>query len=117
VYRRQTVAGVPPAVLRRHFERGVAQEDGLVRVASNVRRHVAFRRLNLIDLPDLGQRFDAIFCRNLLIYFDQAAQQLAIAALERHLAPGGYLFVSHSETLTAVRHTVQWVAPGVYRSQ
>src|SRR5688500_13658176 len=93
VYRRQTVAGVPPALLRRHFERGVAQEDGLVRVSSKVRRHVAFRRLNLIDLPDLGQRFDVIFCRNLLIYFDPAAQQIALDALQRHLAEGGYLFI------------------------
>jgi chemotaxis protein methyltransferase CheR len=116
VYRRQTVAGVPQAVLRRHFERGVAQEDGLVRVASKVRRHVAFRRLNLIDLPDLGQRFDVIFCRNLLIYFDRAAQQLAIDALQRHLAPGGYLFISHSESLNAVTHALEWAAPGVYRS-
>ena len=117
VYRLQTVAGVPKPMLQRHFERGAAQEDGLVRVASTVRRHVAFRRLNLIDLPDLGQRFDVIFCRNLLIYFDRAAQQLAIDALQRHLAPGGYLFISHSETLNAVKHSLQWVAPGVYRSQ
>jgi len=86
-----------------------------VRVASAVRRHVAFRRLNLIDLPDLGQRFDVIFCRNLLIYFDQTAQQRAVSALERHLAPGGYLFISHSESLSAVRHSLEWTAPAVYR--
>jgi len=87
-----------------------------VRVAAGVRRHVAFRRLNLVDLPDLGQRFDVIFCRNVLIYFDPAAQQRAVQALERHLAPGGHLFISHSESLNAVKHTVRWVAPGVYRS-
>ena len=116
VYRRQTVAALPKALLRRHFERGLAREDGLVRVNAAVRRHVVFKRLNLIELPDLGQRFDVVFCRNLLIYFDQAAQQRAILALERHLAPGGYLFISHSESLNAVTHTVRWVAPGVFRS-
>lgn len=116
VYRRQIVAAVPKAVLLRHFERGVGQEDGLVRVSGAVRRHVAFRRLNLIDLHDLGHRFDVIFCRNLLIYFDQPAQQRAILALERHLAPGGHLYISHSESLNAVRHSLEWVAPGVYRS-
>jgi chemotaxis protein methyltransferase CheR len=116
VYRRQTVAGLPQALLRRHFERGLAREDGLVRVNAAVRRYVAFKRLNLIDLPDLGQRFDVIFCRNLLIYFDQTAQQRAIQALERHLMPGGHLFISHSESLNAVTHTVRWVAPGVYQS-
>jgi chemotaxis protein methyltransferase CheR len=116
IYRTPTVAGLPNGVLRRHFERGLAQEDGLVRVNAAVRRYVAFRRLNLIDLPDLGQRFDVIFCRNLLIYFDQAAQQRAIQALERHLAPGGHLFISHSESLSAVTHSVRWVAPGVYKA-
>jgi chemotaxis protein methyltransferase CheR len=116
VYRQQTVAGLPKRVLRRHFERGTGAEEGLVRVSGALRRQVAFRRLNLIDLADLGHRFDVIFCRNLLIYFDQAAQQRSIAALERHLAPGGHLFISHSESLNAVRHSLQWVAPGVYRS-
>lgn len=116
VYRQQTVAGLPKTVLRRHFERGTGAEEGLVRVSASVRRHVAFRRLNLIDLADLGHRFDVIFCRNLLIYFDQAAQQRSIASLERHLAPGGHLFISHSESLNAVRHSLQWVAAGVYRS-
>jgi chemotaxis protein methyltransferase CheR len=116
VYRQQTVAGLPKAVLRRHFERGMGAEDGLVRVSVALRRQVAFRRLNLIDLVDLGHRFDVIFCRNVLIYFDQAAQQRSIAALERHLAPGGYLFISHSESLNAVRHSLRWVAAGVYRA-
>jgi chemotaxis protein methyltransferase CheR len=116
VYRHQSVAGLPRTVLRRHFERGAGREDGLVRVRAEVRRHVAFRRLNLIDLADLGQRFEVIFCRNLLIYFDQAAQQRSIRALERHLAPGGYLFISHSESLNAVTHRLEWVASGVYRS-
>ena len=115
VYRQQAVAGLPKAMLRRHFERGAGAEDGLVRVSPELRRQVAFRRLNLIDLIDLGHRFDVIFCRNLLIYFDQAAQQRSIAALERHLAPGGYLFISHSESLNAVKHSLQWVAAGVYQ--
>ena len=115
VYREQTVARVPRDVLRRHVDRGVGQEDGLVRVNSAVRRYVAFRRLNLVDLPDLGQRFDVIFCRNLLIYFDQAAQQRAVSAIERHLAPGGHLFISHSESLNSVRHELEWKAPAVYR--
>ena len=115
VYRQQTVAALPKTVLRRHFERGAGAEDGLVRVSASVRRQVAFRRLNLIDLADLGHRFDVVFCRNLLIYFDQAAQQRSIAALERHLAPGGYLFISHSESLNAVKHSLEWVAAGVYQ--
>jgi chemotaxis protein methyltransferase CheR len=117
VYRTQSVARMSRDVLRRHIERGAGQEDGLVRVTSAVRRYVLFRRLNLVDMPDLGQRFDIVFCRNLLIYFDQAAQQRAVTALARHLAPGGYLFISHSESLNGVKHPFQWVAPGVYRLQ
>jgi len=81
-------------------------------------RQVRFRHGNLLASPFVPgrDRFDIIFCRNLLIYFDQTAQQRAIQALERHLMPGGHLFISHSESLNAVTHTVRWVAPGVYQS-
>ena len=57
----------------------------------------------------------AIELAGVVIYFDPAAQQIAIRALERHLAAGGYLFISHSESLNAVQHSLEWVAPGVYR--
>jgi chemotaxis protein methyltransferase CheR len=50
-----------------------------------------------------------------MIYFDRAAQQRVVDTLESRLARGGYLFLSHSESLNGIRHTLDWVAPAVYR--
>jgi chemotaxis protein methyltransferase CheR len=50
-----------------------------------------------------------------MIYFDSEVQQRVVAMLERHLAPGGYLFVAHSETLNGLKHGLRWVIPAVYQ--
>lgn len=115
VYPIERVEGIPRPVLRKYFERGLGDQDGLARVAPAVRRLVEFRALNLIEITHLGQNFDFIFCRNVMIYFDRAVQQRVVAMLERHLTPGGYLFIAHSESLNAIDHSLEWVAPAVYR--
>jgi len=68
------------------------------RIADRVRAQVQFRQGNLLAPDASPTRYDAIFCRNLLIYFDRATQDRAIVALERFLAPGGVVFVAPSET-------------------
>ena len=50
-----------------------------------------------------------------MIYFETDVQQRVVAMLERHLAPGGFLFVSHSESLNGVQHGLKWIAPAAYR--
>ena len=102
-------------VLRKHFERGLGDQAGLVRVGTAARRAVEFRQLNLLEIGDLQRRFDVIFCRNVMIYFDRDVQQRVVSMLERHLAPGGFLFISHSESLNGVKHGLKWMAPAVYR--
>jgi chemotaxis protein methyltransferase CheR len=114
VYKMSAVESLPRDVLRRHFERGVGAQEGSARVAASVRRHVSFQNLNLLEIGDLGERFDVIFCRNVMIYFDKRVQQRVVSMLERHLKPTGYLFVSHSESLNGVAHSMRWVAPAVY---
>lgn len=115
VYRIEKVQPVPPALLKRYFERGQGAQAGLARVRQEVRRLVEFRPLNLIEIASLGRQFPVIFCRNVLIYFDRAVQQRVVTMLERHLAEGGYLFVSHSESLNGLAHGLECVAPAVYR--
>ena len=115
VYPLERVEQVPRDVLRRHFQKGLGPDDGLARVNPRLQAAVTFERLNLIEIGDLDRRFDVIFCRNVMIYFDRAVQQKVVAMLERHLKPGGWLFISHSESLNGIAHGLQWVAPAVYR--
>jgi chemotaxis protein methyltransferase CheR len=117
VYRLDRVGGLPVEVLRRHFEKGLGAQEGLARVAAHARQNVEFRQLNLLEINSLGEAFDVIFCRNVMIYFDKQVQQRVVSMLERHLAPRGYLFISHSESLNGIEHGLRWVAPAVYQRQ
>ena len=115
VYTMERVQGMPPALLRKYFERGLGEQHGLARVAPDVRRRIQYRALNLIAMERLDKVFDFIFCRNVMIYFDKPVQQRVVSMLERHLAPGGHLFISHSESLNGIDHDMKWIAPAIYR--
>ena len=115
VYRMEDVRGLPLDLLRRHFERGVGAQDGLARVSAALRKNITYKQINLLEEGPGGQPFDVIFCRNVMIYFETDVQQRVVSMLERHLAPGGYLFVSHSESLNGVSHGLKWIAPAAYR--
>jgi chemotaxis protein methyltransferase CheR len=61
------------------------------------------------------KKFHVIFCRNVMIYFDKASQELLVQRMARLLKPGGYLKVGHSESLAGINHSLQTVRPAVYR--
>ena len=115
VYPMRVAAGVPHSVLKSYFERGLGADEGKVRVRAHVRRAVEYRRLNLIEIDNLHESFDVVFCRNVMIYFDKVVQQRVVSMIERHLAPGGYLFIAHSESLNGLSHSLKWMAPAVYQ--
>jgi chemotaxis protein methyltransferase CheR len=115
VYPLRVADGLPQPVLRSYFERGLGADDGKVRVRAHVRRAIEYRRLNLIEIDSLNEIFDVVFCRNVMIYFDKVVQQRVVSMIERHLAPGGYLFIAHSESLNGLSHELKWMAPAVYQ--
>jgi len=115
VYSADRVANLPFETLRKFFEKGLGVHQGTVRVAPLVRRMIDFQQINLLDVPASGAAYDFIFCRNVMIYFDAQVQQRVVQGLERRLAPGGYLFISHSESLNGTTHGLTWVAPAIYR--
>jgi chemotaxis protein methyltransferase CheR len=115
VYKMERVKDIPPDILRRHFERGMGEQNGLARVSAALRRRVEYAQLNLLEINDLGRKFDVVFCRNVMIYFDRIVQQRVVSMLERHVKPNGYLFISHSESLNGITHGLRWIAPAVYQ--
>jgi chemotaxis protein methyltransferase CheR len=112
VYKPQRMADVPRDVARKYFEPAPA---GSMRIAESIRRVVEFQQVNLLDRLPPRPIYDFIFCRNAMIYFDRPVQQRVVHTLERQLAPGGYLFISHAESLNCVHHGLTWIAPAVYR--
>ena len=107
------VAGeVPPELLRRYFTRG---PGGAWEVGASLRAPIAFARLNLMEAWPMRGPFQAIFCRNVMIYFDKPTQQELVGRYYEMLAPGGHLFVGHSESLSGIAHRFAYVQPAVYR--
>ena len=107
-------AAAPAAPLLRE---GPRRAGGLARVALPLRQQVDFRALNLLEITSLGRQFDFIFCRNVMIYFDKATQQKVVTMLERHLKPGGDLFIAHSESLNGIAHGLEPLLPAVFRKR
>jgi chemotaxis protein methyltransferase CheR len=80
-----------------------------------LRSLITFASLNLMGAWPMKGPFQAIFCRNVMIYFDKPTQQRLVQRYWELLAPGGHLFVGHSESLSALTHAFQYVQPAVYR--
>ena len=116
IYREDVVEKMPATVVRQYFQEGIGPQAGNHRVRPEIRRHLSFHQLNLLegDSP-MNERFHVIFCRNVMIYFDRPTQEQLIERLTRRLLPGGYLLVGHSESLTGIKHGLQAVRPATYR--
>jgi chemotaxis protein methyltransferase CheR len=116
IYPSQLVRPVPPALKGKYLMRSREPGSDRVRVVPELRRLIDFRRLNFME-PDYGleEKVDAIFCRNVIIYFDRPTQQRILGKLTRYLEPGGYLFVGHAETLHDFDLPLVQVEPALYR--
>jgi chemotaxis protein methyltransferase CheR len=116
VYTTEVVAPIPAALRLKYFMRSRDRSSDQVRVTPELRRVVEFRHLNFMD-ADYGitEKADAIFCRNVIIYFDRPTQERILNRLANHLIPEGYMFVGHAETLHDMNLPLTPVAPALYR--
>ncbi|HEY1077816.1 MAG TPA: CheR family methyltransferase [Fontimonas sp.] len=108
VYPLERVERLPRALLQKYFRRGAGSASGLCRVRDELRALIEFRQLNLLDAryPMRGP-FEAIFCRNVMIYFDKPTQRAVLQRMMPLLAPEGRFFAGHSESFF---HAVDLVA-------
>jgi chemotaxis protein methyltransferase CheR len=116
VYPIAAVARLDPTLRRRHFLRGRGVREGLVCVRPELGALVSFRALNLLAAHwPLTTRFDAIFCRNVMIYFDKPTQHRVLQRLAQWLKPDGLLFVGHAENFSEARELFELQGKTVYR--
>lgn len=106
---------IQPRFVKRFFLRGVGSQSGRIRARPELRQAVTFEQLNLNSpLYRVGDPFDAIFCRNVLIYFQTEQKRRVIERLLRCLSPNGYLFLGHAETINGLSDELRAVSSTVY---
>jgi chemotaxis protein methyltransferase CheR len=115
IYAAPRLQGMDPRRVSRFFDRGSDAQAGNFRVREELRSLVTFKQLNLMHEWPMRGPFDAIFCRNVVIYFDKPTQRTLFerfAALQR---PGDLLFLGHSESLYRVNERYELVGRTIYR--
>jgi chemotaxis protein methyltransferase CheR len=116
VFTGDVVAPVATALQRKYFMRSRAPGSRKLRVVPELRRSIEFRRLNFMDADyGVAEKVDAIFCRNVIIYFDRPTQERILQKLANCLSSSGYMFVGHAETLHDMNLPLAPVAPALYR--
>lgn len=115
IYKEERIANIPLSLKRKYFLKSKNREVPTVRVISDLRKKLVFQRLNFMDSSyNIKDDFDIIFCRNVLIYFDQVTQERVIRKLTYRLKPGGFFFLGHSESITNFNLPLKQVKPTIF---
>jgi len=115
VYPMDRVERLEPERLRRYFLRGTGSRSGYVRVRPELQGLLEFQRINLLDPAwPLHGTFDAIFCRNVMIYFDKTTQYAVLQRFKPYLLPQGLFYAGHSESFLNASDLFRSIGRTVY---
>lgn len=115
VYSEDSLQSFPSEYYHRYLQRGSGNNVGYFKIKDDIKRLVTFKKMNLINPWDLAGDFDLIFCRNVLIYFDEALQLDLIHRFANKLAPGGYFICGHSESVANKCQQLACLGKTIYR--
>lgn len=114
----QRMAEVPAEFRKRYFTKDRRDGSGTYVVDPKLRQLIRFARFNLMsETFSFKNPFDVIFCRNVMIYFDKPTQEKLVNKYAKHLSPGGYLLIGHSESLNSINHPLTYVKPTIYQKK
>jgi len=115
VYPAERLQNVSKARAAEFFQQGTGAQQGTVKVAAGLRQLITFKQLNLMkDWPMRGP-FDAIFCRNVVIYFDLETKRALFERMAQLQPPGAILFLGHSESLYRISDRYELIGRTIYR--
>lgn len=112
VYSEENVGHLPDRIKKKYFTNN---GDGQYTANNTIKKMITFKRLNLMNEKfPFKNKFHTIFCRNVMIYFDQPTRDSLIARYHRYVVPSGFLFIGHSESLKRTNGLFKYVQPSVY---
>lgn len=115
VYTEQRASKIPKEFMLKYCMKGVRSQQGMILVDKALRQRVSFQHMNLLGEWRSVDMYDAIFLRNVMIYFDTETKQKLVSKIASRLKQGGYFFIGHSESLNGIYNDFETVMPSVYR--
>jgi chemotaxis protein methyltransferase CheR len=115
IYSEERITGIDNKRIKRWFLKGKGDKSGFVKVSRELQDIITFRPLNLMNSWPMQGPFDAIFCRNVVIYFDKPTQKILFDRYANILADNGTLFIGHSETLFKVSTRFKAIGNTIYQ--
>ena len=113
-YPAESLEKLPKAWINKYF---LPLGDGFYTVSEELRKNVIFRPFNLMEPIHFKRNFDLIFCRNVMIYFDQETKDALVKRFFNATYPEGHLFIGHSEGLTKQTCPYKYIKPAIYRKE
>ena len=113
VYDEESLSALPVGWKQKYFKK--TTEPGVFQVSDTLKNNVIFKTFNLMDPIRFKLKFDVIFCRNVMIYFDQPTKEALVQRFYDATVPGGYLFIGHSEGLNRSVTPYKYLMPAAYR--
>ena len=115
VYDKDSLRNLPPGWKEKYFR--PAGTPGVYTVSPAIKSNVIFRTFNLMNPIKFRLKFDVIFCRNVMIYFDQETKDALVNRFYNATNPGGYLLIGHSESLNRNSTPYHYIKPATYRRE
>jgi chemotaxis protein methyltransferase CheR len=118
IYSMEKAEPIPLHLKKKYLLKSKDKTNPLVKFVPEIQNQISFRRINFMDASfNISEMQDVIFCRNVMIYFDRETQQSLVQKFCKHLHPGGYLFLGHSESLLNPGVPLVQVASSTYRKK
>jgi len=117
IYLEDRIEGMKSDRIKKWFTNGSGDQAGNVKVSAKLQEMITFKQLNLMDQWPMKGKFDLIFCRNVVIYFDKPTQKILFDRYAEMLTPKGHLIVGHSENLFKVTDRYELLGKTIYRKR
>jgi chemotaxis protein methyltransferase CheR len=115
LYPLASLGGLSAEMRRECLMKGTGEYTGQCMVKPGIKKMIDFQQWNLLHQSSSFGPFEVIFCRNVMIYFDQETQQNVVENLVSRLVPGGYLLIGHAESLNGIAHSLEYICSATYR--
>jgi chemotaxis protein methyltransferase CheR len=115
IYPMERVKNLPMDIVKKYFQKGHGKWADHIKIKDEVKRTIKFERFNLLTNPPPHQQFNVIFCRNVLIYFDNYVKEKVTNMLYTVLKSNGLLIIGGAESLTNIKHKYKYIQPSIYK--